>query len=437
MHGVEPALLAFCLVSGLGETLYWTSYHAYFALLGDAEHRGHQLGASVALSALIGIVAPLIGAWALLGPGPRSTFAAAGLVQALAVLPLVATPNVRVPRTAPGALRASLPGVGLATADGWFAVSYVLVWQIALFLSLDRSVAAYGGAVALAATVGALTSLFLGRHIDAGHGRQAVAIAFSAISLTLLARAWSVGTPWLAVAANALGAFASCLMVPAQMTPVYNLAKASPCALRFHVAAEGGWDLGHIAGCLCAALLVAHGAALGSVIPHRVPRRGGSGVPAAPLLPASRRLAPRLRGCIRVAPRHVANHPGLPETRGHLPRRHRGDQGRAARLSATHSSAAADALASWRTTSADVTGFVRSALGGLRLLIVSDRSTSRACARSAPTRHFSRGICANGSKRKWRRAFACVIWSISASGTPASWASRSSGERGQVVSECG
>ncbi len=102
VHGVEPALLAFCLVSGLGETLYWTSYHAYFALLGDAEHRGHQLGASVALSALIGIVAPLIGAWALLGLGPRSTFAAAGLVQALAALPLVATPSVRVPRTAPG-----------------------------------------------------------------------------------------------------------------------------------------------------------------------------------------------------------------------------------------------------------------------------------------------------------------------------------------------
>lgn len=267
VHGLEPALLVFCLVSGLGETLYWTSYHAYFAVLGDAEHRGHQLGANVALSALIGIVAPLIGAWALLGLGPRPTFAAAGLVQALAALPLVATPNVRVPHTAPGALRASLPGVGLFAADGWSAAPYVLVWQIALFFSLDRSVAAYGGAVALAATVGALTSLFLGRHIDAGHGRQAVAIAFSAISLTLLARASSVGTPWLAVAANALGAFASCLMVPAQMTPVYNLAKASPCALRFHVAAEGGWDLGHIAGCLSAALLIAHGAALGSVIP--------------------------------------------------------------------------------------------------------------------------------------------------------------------------
>jgi DHA1 family inner membrane transport protein len=267
VHGVDGSLLAFCLVSGLGDTFYWPSYHAYFALLGDSEHRGHQVSAGIALSSIVGIVAPLLGAWALLTVGARPTFAAVGLIQALAAAPLLATPNVEIQRTAPGALRAALPGVGLFIADGWLSVTYIFVWQIGLFFTLGESLSAYGGAMALAFLVGAVSGLMLGRHIDAGHGRQAVIIAFSAISVTLILRALSLGTPWLSVGANALGAFAFCLLGPAQMTPVYNLAKASPCALRFHVAAEGGWDVGCVFGCLTAALLVAHGVALAAVIP--------------------------------------------------------------------------------------------------------------------------------------------------------------------------
>jgi Major Facilitator Superfamily len=267
VHGVDGALLAFCLVTALGDTLYWPSYHAYFAMLGDSEHRGHQVSAGIALSSLVGIVAPLLGAWALLTVGARSTFAAVGLIQALAAIPLLATPNVEVQRTAPGALRASLSVVGLCIADGWLMVAFSFVWLIGLFFTLGESLSAYGGAMALAALVGAVSGLFLGRHIDAGHGRNGMVIALSAISLTLVVRALSLGTPWLAVGANAFGAFAWCLLGPAQMTPVYNLAKASPCALRFHVAAEGGWDVGSASGCLTAALLAAHGVALAAVIP--------------------------------------------------------------------------------------------------------------------------------------------------------------------------
>ena len=266
VHGVDQSLLAYCLTSALGDTFYWTSYHAYFALLGDSEHRGHQISAGIALSSVVGIVAPLIGAWALLTMGARPTFAAVGLIQALAAVPLLATPNVEVPRTAAGALRAALPGVGLFIADGWFDGIYIFVWQIGLFFSLGESLSAYGGAMALAALVGAVSGLLLGRHIDAGHGRHAVVIAFSAVSTTLIVRMLSLGTPWLSVGANALGAFAGCLLGPAQRTPVYNLAKASPCALRFCIAAEGGFDVGCASGCLSAALLVAHGVALAGVI---------------------------------------------------------------------------------------------------------------------------------------------------------------------------
>jgi len=267
VHGIDESLLAYCLVSALGNTFYWTTYHAYFALLGDSEHRGHQISAGVGLSAVVGIVAPLIGAWALLTVGPRLAFGAVGVVQALAAVPLLFTPNVPVQRAALGAFRASFQGIGLFVSDGWFAVTYVLVWQIGLFYSLGESLSAYGGAMAFAALVGAVSGLLLGRQIDAGHGRRAVVLALSVVAVTLTLRALSLDTPWLAFTANALGALATCLQVPAQMTPVYNLAKASPCALRFSIAAEGAWDVGCMSGCLAAAALIAHGAPLSGVIP--------------------------------------------------------------------------------------------------------------------------------------------------------------------------
>jgi len=266
VHGVDESLLAYCLMASLGSTFYWTSQHAYYASVGDSEHRGHQISAAVAVSTLVGIVAPLLGAWLLTAFGAGVAFGTVGVVQALAAVPLFALPRLVVPDQAPGAFRASLPGAWQFMADGWFAVAYQLLWQIALYLSLGSNLAAYGGAMALAALVGAVSGLILGRHIDAGHWRHGVAIAFSAVSLTLVARALSLQTPWLAVFANALGAVASCLLIPVQMVPIYNLAKVSPCTLRFHIAAEGGWDVGGCVGCLVAAGLIAWGAPLAPVM---------------------------------------------------------------------------------------------------------------------------------------------------------------------------
>jgi DHA1 family inner membrane transport protein len=262
VHGIGWALAALIAIASVGDTFYWSSYHAYFASVGDSEHRGHQVGAREALAAIVGIVAPLIGAWALIAFGPRIAFGAVGIVQACAAIPLLGTANVAVLRSAPGAFRAARQGILLFAADGWSAAMYVIVWQVALFLALGESYSAYGGAMALSALVGAAGGMLLGRNIDAGHGRRAVLIAYAVIAAVALLRASSLDTPWLAVGANALGALSACLQMPAMMTAVYNLAKASPCALRFHIAAEGGWDAGCAAGCLTAAALAAMGISL-------------------------------------------------------------------------------------------------------------------------------------------------------------------------------
>ena len=79
-------------------------------------------------------------------------------------------------------------------------------------------------------------------------------------------RAASYGNAPFAVVAQACGALVSCLYVPAVGTAIYNQAKRSPCPLRFHIAAEGGWDLGGASSALVAAGLLACGVPLGAGI---------------------------------------------------------------------------------------------------------------------------------------------------------------------------
>jgi DHA1 family inner membrane transport protein len=266
VDGVGPALYVLCAVSSLGDTFYWTTYHAYFASLGDPQHRGHQVGAREAIAAVVGIAAPLATGWALTALGPRAAFDTMAVVLVLAALPLLWTPDVAVKPVAPGALRAAIPGVLLFAADGWLAAGYYFVWQIALFLALGESFSAYGGAMALAAIVGAVGGMVLGRLLDTGHGANAARIACATLALVTLLRAVSYDSATLAVIANACGALVVCLYVPAFGTAVYNQARRSPCALRFHIACEAGWDLGGATALLVAAAMLAAGVPIGGAI---------------------------------------------------------------------------------------------------------------------------------------------------------------------------
>ena len=259
VHGPGWRLLLLCGVSAFGDTVYWTSYHAYYALLGDAEQRGQQLGAREGLATLVSVVAPLATGWTLTTYGPHVAFYATAGVVAVAALPLLFARNVSVAATAPQAFRAALKGVLLFAADGW-RYGAMVIWSVALFLSLGESFTGYGGAVALAAVVGAFAGLALGRFIDLGHGARAVWIATLPLGLVDGLRAMSVGAPALAVGANAVAALAVALSFPTLMTAIYNLAQRSPCALRFQIAADGGWDAGAAGACLAGAGLLALGA---------------------------------------------------------------------------------------------------------------------------------------------------------------------------------
>jgi MFS family permease len=259
VHGVGPALFVLCAVSSVGDTIYWSTYHAYFAALGEDEHRGHHVGVREAIAATVGIISPLVTGFVLVRFGAWAAFGMTGFVLLLAALPLFATPDVRVAPQVPGAFRAALSGIKLFLCDGWIVGTGYFVWQLALFLSLGENFLNFGGALALAALVGAVAGMFLGRNIDSGNGARMTALALGSFAFLIVLRAAALQEPILAVAANALASIGSCLYAPTLMTAVYNQAKRAPCTLRFHVASEGGWDIGAAGGLLIAALLITIG----------------------------------------------------------------------------------------------------------------------------------------------------------------------------------
>lgn len=255
VHGVGTPLYALIALGSVADTLYWPCYHAYFARLGDDEARGQQIGVREAIAALIGVISPLATGVLLVAFGPVVAFGVSAVAVAGSAVPLLYTPEVAIPKTVPRAYREALPGVLLFVGDGFIGGIYLFVWQVALFLTLKQDYVVFGGALAIAAVVGAAAGMMLGRHIDAGNGRRAVLIAYGTLSFIIVMRAVATSHPALAIATNALSAIGNCLYVPTLMAVVYTLAKAAPCTLRFHVATEAGWDVGGATSLLAAALL--------------------------------------------------------------------------------------------------------------------------------------------------------------------------------------
>ncbi|HEY2048235.1 MAG TPA: MFS transporter [Caulobacteraceae bacterium] len=264
--GLGPHLYALVAVTAVADALYWTCYHAYFASLGDEAHRGHQIGAREAIAAVTGVVGPLATGWCLNVFGPMAAFGAAGLVVAGSALPLLATPDARVASEVGESFGSLLGGARFFAVDGWIGAGSYTLWQIALFISLGESYTAFGGTLALAALVGAVSGMALGRWIDRGHGRRAVWLALGGAGLVFAFRSVAFGHTTLAILGSAAGAVSAALYIPTLMTAVYNQAKLSPCPLRFHMAAEGGYDIGCGAGYVAAAGMLWAGAPMSLVL---------------------------------------------------------------------------------------------------------------------------------------------------------------------------
>ena len=200
---------------------------------------------------MVGIVAPLLGAWALVTVGPRWMFAALGLVQAAAAIPLSVRPNVAVKRQRAG----SLPG---GTARRGSHRGRRLVRRLLHLRLADRAL-----------RLARRKHPGLWRRDGAGRTRRRGLRSAARAPYRCAAMAaapWSSPVPrprcscccarraWARRGSRSpptRSARCSCRCSSRRSaTATYNMAKVFAVPFRFQMATEGGWDIGCFAACL-------------------------------------------------------------------------------------------------------------------------------------------------------------------------------------------
>ena len=256
INGADWKLVAYLTLWAISSSFYWTTYHAYVSLIGDEEHRGKQSSGVEFVGMFMGIFAPIITGVLLTYFSPIVAFGFVGLAMASSAIPLLFTPNLQVKPNTIVPRETRINAVKIMFADGLRAGSFHFTWLIALFITLGSSYASFGGALSLAGVAGALIGLFTGKMVDLGNGKRALQIGFMALSIAVFARAFGYSMVWSAVLANALAVMIWPIYATAINARIYNLARQSGCPLRYHVVAEGGWDLGTSVSCFISAAMV-------------------------------------------------------------------------------------------------------------------------------------------------------------------------------------
>lgn len=248
-------LIGYIACSALGNSFYWACLHTLIAMIGDAEKRGAQVSLKESISAVVGIIGPLIGAFLLVRFGPLAAFVFAALLLVASIIPLIGIRNLRIAPQAAIDPATKKQVWTIYFADGLRAAANYYVWSIALFEVLGENFSSFGAVLALAGGVGAVMSLGIGKLIDLGHLARARQMAFAGMALTVALKAFGYSTPWIAIVASAASAVALPLYASVMMSRVYNLSQKSACPLRFQIIGEGAWDMGVAIGCVLAAAM--------------------------------------------------------------------------------------------------------------------------------------------------------------------------------------
>jgi MFS family permease len=252
-------LWAWILLVAVAESLYWPIYHCAFALAGGGDRRGRELGVRAAVVAAVGVIGPVCGG-ILLGRYPAAVdFMLATVLMVSSILPLRllgAIPAGPVPRIREALHLVDRLGTLTFAAEGWLSSGLVITWPVVLFVSLGSGYEAFGLANAAAGLVGAVAGIVCGRGIDHGQRRHYLVLVAGVLTFGFALRLAASWSPTTAAIANVTGAVITSLYVPVLMSVIYDRAKASGAAYRFHFAAEAGWDIGAGLGCLAAAAVI-------------------------------------------------------------------------------------------------------------------------------------------------------------------------------------
>ena len=242
VQGINFWVFSFLFVSGVTEAFYWAPYHAYFAVIGAKEDRGSNIGVREAASALISVVAPVVGGF-LLNIDKTLAFGFSSALILISVIPLLFTPEIALPEELNGEERKKSDKTGFYFffTDGIFNQP-AAVWPLIVFIMLSENYGNFGLILGLAAVFKACGNLIFGRLIDRGKGMLICLIGYGLHILVSLTRALFAYTIPVVIACDFFYAIAFCFSLASFMAPVYNSVKQSKHPLYFMYYSEKGWD---------------------------------------------------------------------------------------------------------------------------------------------------------------------------------------------------
>ena len=166
-------LVAAVILINIYRWLYWTPYHAEFALLTEKEYRGRELSILYALVSFLGISLPAIAAFVVVKLGFNWLFWIVLSIELISVLPLFKVPNKKEKysygywQTWRELFSKKNRGLLLAYfADGFQGAAGYVVWPIFIFLLLDKEYMSVGVISTLIILASVILRLLLGDLVD-------------------------------------------------------------------------------------------------------------------------------------------------------------------------------------------------------------------------------------------------------------------------------
>jgi len=245
VNGVNNWLYFYILYLALCDITYWLPYHSYYAVAGDEDCRGKQVGTKIGFITLLRMSAPLIGGLIIINFGFLSLYITAMIVMLLSVFPLFFAQDMK-----PGkkmhfkeALKAIDKRGMIIQAGAGILFIHTFVWTIILFYIAGNYIT-FGGLVTFELFITVALAILLGYLIDKGSGKGIMSIGLFITGIVIISRVFFVATVPTIIAIDIILAFGTIFYTSSYEVGFYNLAKQSGNTLWFIFFGELGWDLG-------------------------------------------------------------------------------------------------------------------------------------------------------------------------------------------------
>ena len=253
-----PAILIFAFFMAVSITIYQLCYYVEFSIVKNEEHAGKEIGYMNILEKLAITISPIIGGFIALAFGPPVIMAVAGVLFAIAALPLLKNPSRTEQRqevTLSGfPWRMALPSMLARASLGFDAVASSIVWGlfvlIVIFPNSDNDIYVILGALSsLTVVVATVASIAYGKIIDKNKGGNLLRIGVVSNAIVHLSRVLVV-SPVEVFGVNIVNEAATTAQNMALLRGIFDTADLSGHRVVYMVGGEAMDGVGGILACL-------------------------------------------------------------------------------------------------------------------------------------------------------------------------------------------